>query len=272
MKAILLSLVCLSIAVPSFAAEKIAVFHYAIERIVQERGVTFEKAGEMLRAVGITGFDTAYNYKGMDNLLKTGLQPVNFYGNVDFRSPDLGQAQGDEFIASAVKHGAKVIMIIPGGFTGKADKDTEVTEMLPGFRQMVKKAIAAGITPTLEDVGAATNNPCSYGKYVMRFIDEVPGLQLALDSGNLCFAGRGDDILEVQAHCTGRLGHVHLKDFYEPGRTKRRASMGFGIVPNRTIIERAKASGYTGWYTLEHLVGPDTYDDAIRQAALVNHW
>ena len=256
----------------SVKREKIAVFHYAVERIVKERGVSFEQAGEMLRAAGVTGFDAAYDYKGMDDLLRTGLKPVNFYGTVKFLEPDGDAATADAFIASAVRHGAKVIMIIPSHFTGKEDQETEFRKMLPGLRAMVAKARAAGLTPTMEDVGWARHNPCSYGKYVARFVDEAPGLRLALDSGNLSFAGRGDDILELQRHCADRLGHVHLKDFPQSGPSKFRASLGCGVVPNRTIVERAKASGYDGWYTLEHPVGTDTYEDVVRQAALVNRW
>ena len=251
--------------------ERISVFHYVIEKVVKERGVTFETAGAMLRKAGVTGFDTSYDYPGMDNLLRTGLKPANFYGWVDFLAPD-GEATADAFVASAVRHGAKVIMIIPGNFSEGADKDEEARRMIPRLKAMVAKARAAGIVPTMEDVGAAVKNPCSYAKYVKLFVDEVPGLCLALDTGNLSYANRGDDILELMRHCRNRIGHVHLKDFAEPGPTRKRATLGYGIIPNREIIEFVKREGYDGWYTIEHAVGPDIYDDVIRQAALINVW
>ena len=252
--------------------EKVSVFHYVIENIVKERKVSFEKAGEMLRKAGVTGFDTSYDYKGMENILKTGLKPVNLYGKVHFLAADQGAAEADAFLAAAVKYGAKVVMIIPEDFPGKEDQETEFAKMLPGLRAMVAKAVAAGITPTMEDFGAAIRNPCSYAKYLARFIDEVPGLQLALDSGNLSYANRGDDILELQRHCAGRLAHVHLKDFARPGPNRDYVTIGTGVIPNQEIVRRAKASGYRGWYTLEHTAGDDTYADVVRQVGRVNAW
>ena len=43
---------------------------------------------------------------------------------------------------------------------------------------------------TVEDYGG-TGNPCSYTKYLKRFLTDIPELGYALDSGNLYYAGRG---------------------------------------------------------------------------------
>lgn len=253
-------------------SERVSVFYYEVDAVVKERNVSYEQAGEMLRKAGVTGFDAAYDCKDIDRYLRAGLAPANFYGKVEFLAPDGGAAKADAFISSAVRYGAKTIMIIPDNFSGMEDQETEFSKMLPGLRAMVAKALAAGLTPTMEDVGAGVKNPCSYRKYLVRFIREVPGLMLVLDSGNLSYANRGDDILGLMHDCRGRIAHVHLKDFAEPGPTKRRTTLGYGIIPNREIIEFVKGDSYAGWYTIEHAVGPDVYDDIVRQAALINIW
>ena len=135
---------------------------------------------------------------------------------------------------------------------------------------IVAEAGKRGITITVEDFGG-TANPCSYAKYLKRFLDEIPELRFALDSGNLHYAGRGEDILEVMEYTRGRIGHVHLKD---QKREDNHAyeTLGLGVVPNERIVKTVNASGYTGWYTLENSVGEDTYTDTVRQIAVLKSW
>ena len=114
-------------------------------------------------------------------------------------------------------------------------------------------------------------NCCSHVKYLKRFLDEIPEIRLALDSGNLHFAGRGEDILELMAYAKGRIAHVHLKDQSAAPGNRSYVTLGLGAVPNERIVKALDASGYDGWYTLENPVG-DVYTDTVRQTAVLRNW
>ena len=68
----------------------------------------------------------------------------------------------------------------------------------------------------------------------------------------------------------GRIAHVHLKDF-QKGSNRIRTTIGIGEVPNAQIVRTMRAKGYTGWFTLEDLVG-DVVEDAARQVETVRRW
>ena len=129
--------------------------------------------------------------------------------------------------------------------------------------------VKEGTVLAVEDFGG-TANAASYAKYLKRMMDEVPGLRFALDSGNLYYAGRGDDILELMEHVKTRVAHVHLKD-QTPEDNRKYTTLGLGAVPNEKIVKAMNAAGYDGWYTLENPVG-DVYSDTVRQVALLKSW
>ena len=103
-----------------------------------------------------------------------------------------------------------------------------------------------------------------------RLLTDIPDLKFALDTGNLYYAGRGEDIIEMMEFAKGRIGHVHLKD-QSAANNREYVTLGLGAVPNEKIVKAVAAEGYNGWYTLENPVG-DTYNDTVRQVALVKAW
>ena len=137
------------------------------------------------------------------------------------------------------------------------------------MKECVAEAKKRGVTITVEDFGG-TANCCSYAKYLKRFLDEIPDLRFALDSGNLYYAGRGEDILEMMDFAKGKIGHVHLKD-QSATDNHEYVTLGLGAVPNEKIVKAVAATDYNGWYTLENPVG-DTYNDTVRQVALLKAW
>ena len=107
-------------------------------------------------------------------------------------------------------------------------------------------------------------------KYLKRFLDEILDLMFALDTGNLYYANRGEDILEMMAYAGKRIAHVHLKEQTKED-CRKYSTLGLGAVQNERIVRELAATGYDGWYTLENPVG-DTYNDMVRQVALVKAW
>ena len=233
-------------------------------------GHTVAETVSKLKAVGITGIDADYSQTKKDELLAAGMEPASFYGFEKFLSEDGGRKQSAEFLSVAAKHGAKRIMIVPDNFTDGGDQEAEFAKFLVGVRRLAVKAKAQGIAATVEDFGG-NKNPCSYAKYLKRFLDEIPELGYALDSGNLYYAGRGECILDMMNYAKGRIRHVHLKDQTREDNHKY-ATLGLGAVPNEKVVKGVTALGYAGWFTLENLVGDDTYTDVVRQASVLKNW
>ena len=250
----------------------ISVFAKFVRRTAKERGVSLAEAADMLYAVGVRGYDCGPDEKDLDELAATKLKPINFYYFPDWfgrRTPDDDRTTPSECLAKAKRYGIPRIMVVPPSFTDGKDNPAEFERVLMHMKDFVAEAKKVGITITVEDFGG-TSNPCSYAKYLKRFLDEIPDIRFALDTGNLYYAGRGEDILEMMAYAKGRIGHVHLKD--QPANKNRSyVTLGLGVVPNEKIVKAVNAAGYDGWYTLEEPVG-DTYTDTVRQVAVLKAW
>ena len=249
---------------------KISVFSGTVERIAKAKGVSLDESAALLAEAGVTGFDASYKDPKLPEFAKTGLKPINFYGWPKFLGPDGGAKDSDEFVAAAVKYGVPRIMVIPDEFPKDGDQEADYVRIREGLRRLVAKASAAGVAVTVEDYGG-TGNPCSYTKYLKRFLTDIPELGFALDSGNLYYAGRGEDILEMMRFAEGRIRHVHLKDQTKEDNRKY-ATLGTGAVPNEAVVRHVHKSGYGGWYTLENLVGDDILADVRRQVGVVRSW
>ena len=251
---------------------KISVFAHYVNAVAKQRNLSLEAAADKLYALGIRGFDTAFNDPRLSQLAKTSLKPINLYGSSKFLSADGGETRMDEFIGMAVKYGVPRIMVIPDSFTKDGDEATEFAKIVDGLKKAVAKAKALGITVTIEDFGGDPTNPCNRMFYLKRFLDEIPDIRLALDSGNLYYARRGEDIRELMRYAGKRIAHVHLKDQLESDQ-RTYTELGLGGVPNEEIVHYVAASGYDGWYTLENTAkGAEVYIDTVRQVAVLKTW
>jgi len=258
-------------ACPCGGEPKISVFAHFVKGVAKERNVSLTEAADMLYDLGVRGFDSSHKEKGLDELAASKLKPINFYVFPNMLGPDGGAADCKEFLDAAEKYGVPRCMVVPSNFTAGGDEAAEFEKILASMKMMVAEAKKRGITITVEDFGG-TRNPCSHLKYLKRFLDEIPDIRLALDSGNLYYAGRGEDVLELMAYAKGRIAHVHLKDQTKEDN-HRYATLGLGVVPNEKIVKSVHASGYDGWYTLENTVpGADTYVDTVRQMAVMRTW
>ena len=248
----------------------ISVFASFIRKTAKERGISLAEAADMLYALGVRGYDCGPNEKDLDELAKTKLKAINFYVFPNMFAPDGGRADCLAFLDAAEKYGVPRCMVVPSGFTKDGDQEKEFEKILASMKMIVAEAKKRCITITVEDFGG-TSNPCSYAKYLKRFLDEIPDIRFALDSGNLYYAGRGEDILEMMDYAKGRIGHVHLKD-QKFDNNRAYETLGLGAVPNEKVVKAVNAQGYEGWYTLENPVGKDTYTDTVRQIAVLKSW
>ena len=251
---------------------KISVFAHYVTKVAKQRQLTTEEAASWLYDLGVRGFDTSWNDRKLPELAATKLKPVNLYGWPKFLSADGGEAATEAFLGAAEKYGVPRVMVIPDSFSKGGDEEAEFRRIVEGMRKMVAKAKARGIAVTVEDFGGDPTNPCNRMKYLKRFLDEIPDLRLALDSGNLYYARRDEDILELMRYAGNRIEHVHLKDQL-PSDRRTYAVLGLGGVPNAEIVHHMTKADYDGWYTLENTVDDaDVYIEAVRQIAVLNAW
>ncbi|MBQ2632874.1 MAG: TIM barrel protein [Kiritimatiellae bacterium] len=255
----------------------ISVFHWTIQDLAKERGISIVQAAQLFKAAGVDGFDCEYCDVRLHEFASTGLKPINLFGSVKFRVPDRGEAQIRDFLAVAVRYHVPRVMVIPDRFSDGEPHEEEFQDIVDGFRRFVAAAQKVGITVTVETFGNR-KNACSYAKYIKRLLDEVPGLCFALDTGNLHFAGRGDDIVDVAHHAANRIAHVHLKDWKKgmppigPKGERNYETVGLGAIPNEELVRYAQSVGFRGWYTLEHPLPGDTLGDTVRQIAILKYW
>lgn len=248
---------------------KISVFAWSIEGVAKQKGISIAAAADRLKAEGISGFDAAYDDPKLDEYAATGLEPVSLYGFFRFLEADGAKSACDACVATAVRHGVPLIMCIPQDFTDGKDNEAEMRRFVEGLRYLADAAGRFGIKVMVENFGM-TGNPGSYIKNIRRFLREVPGLCLALDSGNLYYANRGETALELMSLEKERIAHVHLKDFAEDHRTY--VTLGRGRVGNRDFVAALRGLGYGGWFSLENLVGDDELEDAARQSGVLRFW
>lgn len=248
----------------------VSVFGVSIAKMARERNITIAEAADMLYGLGVRGFDIGPDSKDLPALAATKLKPINFYYFPKMFGPDNGAAECKHCLDRAVEYGVPRVMIVPSDFTKDGDEAAEFAKIVSSMKMFVDEGRKRGITITVEDFGGSSLNAASYAKYLKRLLDEVPGLCFALDSGNLYYAGRGDDILEMMEYAKGRIAHVHLKDQTKENN-RRYATLGLGAVPNEKIVKSVNAMGYEGWYTLENPVG-DVYTDVVRQVAVLKSW
>ena len=260
---------CCDCACTDAEQPNISVFAHFIRNTAKQQNISLVEAANKLYDLGVRGFDIGPDDKDLAELASSKLKPINFYFFPKMYGPDNGAADCKRCLDQAVKYGVPRVMVVPSHFTKGGDEAAEFAKTLSSMKMFVSEARKRGITITVEDFGGPTN-PGSHMKYLKRYLDEIPDLKFALDSGNLYYAGRGECILDMMEYAKGRIAHVHLKDQTKENNRKY-ATLGLGVVPNEKIVKTVAAQGYEGWYTLENTVG-DAYTDSIRQVAVLKYW
>lgn len=100
-------------------------------------------------------------------------------------------------------------------------------------------------------------NPNASIEDIAYLLKEVPDLKYVLDCGNFWFGG--EDVLTAVDLFLDKTVHVHLKDLIETptgkldicGKRGESVAIGEGEIPTERIIQKLKASGYTGGLTVE---------------------
>lgn len=256
-------------------SERIALFYQHIMEAAAQTGQSMEAVLARVRAAGI-GYaecdmaDLLRDASILPGLRAAGLGVSSIYGFYDFGNEPDGKA-GYAQIELAAQAGCKRIMIIPGFYTDMAEasaakREQERENMLAAMRDMCAYAAAKQITPMIEDFDDV-KSPIASAKGMRWFLDRIPELRVAFDTGNFIYSGQ--DELEAFALLKDKIAHVHCKDrslcrrpgaeekLAADGRRLYPAAVGSGIIRMGQLVRLLEKQGYDGLYAIEHFGAPD---------------
>ena len=266
---------------------KISVFLHHIREAARQQGWTLPEALEWVKSLGydlveVDG-DAEHQPEKLSRMLRgAGLGVSSVYAMFAWgKGP--ADLRDERLLNTAQALSAPLVMPIPGLYSPEAMADAalyarETAGFLEGMARLDAAAEKRGLTLTMEDYDNALS-PIATIAGMRRFLDAVPRLTVALDTGNFLFSG--EDVLEAWAAFRGRIRHVHLKDrlLARPqglaeesglrtpaGETLWACPVGEGVIPIREVVRRLASDGYAGALTAEFFGAAD-WAETIRRSA-----
>ena len=256
---------------------KIGTFFHHIRQAALERSEILEQTFEYVRKLGYEAAEVdADDHEGAELLSKHGITVSSIYRNYSWQHEIVESAmQGHIRIAKDL--GADKIMAIPGFFSeGDTDiiRKEKLTRMAEGMSRLSELAAQNGLVLTIEDYDNSLS-PISTIDGMKYFLDAVPELKVAFDTGN--FEYSGEDVLTAEKAFADRIVHVHLKDrlysrkgIGDPckcpdGRLLWPCAVGEGDIPMDELFNRLKATGYNG-YAMAEFFGAASYSDTLKKS------
>ena len=239
---------------------KIAVFYENIYDGVRAAGQDMEATLARLRAAGMEMlYISADSWKRDRKDLKGWMERLDLkmegmHAFCDFPNhPDTGVFR--ELLDLAKESGAGNFLIVPG-FLSTGNSVRDLNSMVQGVRKTVEYGNALGMPVLMEDFdGLKAPYNCMAG--LLYFLDAVPGLGCAFDTGN--FVIFREDELSAFELFADRIKTVHLKDRTARKRHEQDAPLlcadqqpvfvcptGSGDIRIGEILNRLKKRGYGG--------------------------
>ena len=279
---------------------KIGTFFHHIRMASAERNESLDETLEWLRGLGYEAAELdADDLDGAELLKGHGIAVSSIYRQYRWRD-GIDEARMMEHIELAKKLGTGRIMAIPGLFSEKACKcldgrilgakgaigdmaqlmcrddilSVELSLMVQGMKKLSELAKENGLTLTIEDYDDAMSPIATIGGMKI-FLDAIPDLKVAFDTGNFAFSG--DDVLDAKREFIGRTRHVHLKDRLwtrtgtgdpkecSDGTLLWPCAVGDGDLPIKEIMQELRAIGYNG-YAMAEFFGAASYSELIEKS------
>ena len=203
--------------------------------------------------------------------------------NVDFLGDaDHGQAALKNAIDLCGQIGTTQLMIVPGQAFGKGMKraktmtsEAMLDEAVTFFRTAVEEGQKAGLTVGLEDTPQAAKPYCRK-EDMLYLMEQVPGLKLILDTGNILVGDPKADLLDYYEALKPYIMRIHLKEVVRgrfpmkevcaDGVSIAPVVTGSGIQPTAELLRALKADGYDGDLCIEYAAPKGTHGDAHSKA------
>ena len=252
-------------------------FFHHIRQAAAERGETLDQTLEYVRELGYKAAEVdADDHEGAERLGIHGIAVSSIYRNYSWEEGTACEAM-EEHIRLAKDLGSEIIMAIPGFFS---ISDTDIIReekrkrMAEGMNALYELAKQNGLTLTIEDYDNVLS-PISTIDGMQYFLDTIPGLKVAFDTGN--FAYSGEEVLTAEKAFADRIVHAHLKDrlysqggngdpcICPDGRVLWPCAVGEGDIPMDELLNRLKAKGYNG-YVMAEFFGAASYSETIKKS------
>ena len=253
---------------------KIGTFFHHIKMASAEGGESLDKTLEWLRGLGYEASELdADDREGAELLSAHGIAVSSIYRQYVWRD-GIDEDRMKEHIELAHKLGTDKIMAIPGLFSEGGSHGEELTHMLEGMTRLSELAKASSLILTIEDYDDAMS-PIATIAGMKIFLDAIPDLKVAFDTGNFAFSG--DDVMEADRQFHDKTVHLHLKDrlwscdgIGDPkkcadGRILWPCAVGDGDIPMFEILQGFRNTGYDG-YAMAEFFGAASYADAIKKS------
>lgn len=173
--------------------------------------------------------------------------------------------------------GAEYMMLVPSTGQDVADMDDKPrarARIIEGMKKASDFAAENGLKLCIENF-SIERFPFSTPDELCDMAENVPGLYLTLDAGNIRCLGR--NCIELYEKIADRLLFCHLKDWSltdeggllaTDGKRLRGTRLGSGVVPIGELVFRLKTGGFNGWLVIEQENSPGlTVEDCISAAA-----
>jgi Sugar phosphate isomerases/epimerases len=259
---------------------KIVTFYDHVKDISEQENITMHEALCLVKEMGVSHLEVSDNNllgrekELKDELDRAGLEISSICSYFDFgREPEIGE-KAFSILEAASLFNVKYILVIPGFFAEndtEEEKETQTCNMISAVNKLKEETDKRGITLMLEDYDNMIA-PYATIEGVERFMQGVPGLVCAFDTGNFLYSDQ--DEIEAFEKLKDRIGYMHLKDrtLTKPevcgqevismaGRKLYSSAVGSGVVKMDEIVDNLKADGYDGVYTIELYGNAQTYVD-----------
>lgn len=207
-------------------------------------------------------------------LRETNMAVSGIYTSFDFRLK--GYEEGvKRLLDRAAEMNAGCVMPLPGLLREGEDLEATRRVMADGVSRVCELAKAYGIQVVLEDFGSP-RAPFGPLQGLSWFLEQVPALGCALDSGN--FRIHAQDALAAYEQLAPRVRHVHLKSWIDrpdygeelipaaDGFQCYPAPLGHGPVPNEAVVRALVRDHYEGFCAIEHFSVRDQLSCMIESA------
>ena len=258
---------------------KIAAFYENIAEGVRASGVSLEKTLSGLREEGLSLLClTPESWEKDAGLLgpvleKTGIGIEGLHAVCDF-ARDPGTERYRKIIDLALSLGAGNVLLIPG-FLTTGNTEEAVRRMTEGMRRAARYGAEKGMPVLMEDYDGMLA-PFNSVAGLAYFLDAVPELGCAFDTGNFCMY-REDELVAFERFAD-RIVTMHLKDradapFFPGDGYKVCADLskiypapaGSGRIRMAEILRRLRERGYPGNVIVEHYdTDPERMLEAVR--------
>ncbi len=259
---------------------RITVFYDHVREACRQTGKNLQEIAAILNEHGISGLEMDYqDIKKYGGKLVRELRKVGLPIHCVYIFFDWGNCPQDKSYRKILKklsrYGVEHVLAIPGFVQEGQDREVYRERMAVVLQEMCRYAVKRKISVHMEDFDDKTA-VFATGAEVKWFMDRIPELSCAFDTGNFLYSGeRAEEMLPL---LLDRVEYVHCKDRSlekKAGETPKAtihgedmysASVGSGVIPMEEIVRMIKESGYDGTYAIEHFGSQDQLKDMIASA------